>query len=296
MLRRLLRRVFLEDWSTKLIALGITLALWFGVVGLSKPMTSNLRAKLILRTPNDMELTSTPVQEVEIVVTGYKEKIDALRSKEISRDLIVALDLTDIKPGERVVQLSPETINIDLPSGVKLDEIQPSKIPLTLEKVEQREVEIRIETEGNPAEGFEVYYKTALPGKVRVRGPQSFVRALDSISTEKIEIEGKNADFSVQQATLNLVNPKITLIDSLVDINVRIGEKRVERAFSVQAKSDTGVKEASVVLFGPRSVLEKLRPDDIKLEMVKGDGPFPTPRMTLPTEIQSLIELRKVTP
>ena len=42
-LRRLFRRVFLEDWLLKLIALAITLALWLGVTGLRAPTTVRLK-------------------------------------------------------------------------------------------------------------------------------------------------------------------------------------------------------------------------------------------------------------
>ncbi|HNU09206.1 MAG TPA: hypothetical protein PKO33_15670, partial [Pyrinomonadaceae bacterium] len=40
----ILRKVFLEDWTMKLIALVITLALWFGVSGLREPKTERLRS------------------------------------------------------------------------------------------------------------------------------------------------------------------------------------------------------------------------------------------------------------
>jgi hypothetical protein len=36
---RLLRKLFLEDWGLKLLALAITIALWLGVTGQNKPVT-----------------------------------------------------------------------------------------------------------------------------------------------------------------------------------------------------------------------------------------------------------------
>src|SRR4051812_29273110 len=139
-LRRLFRRVFLEDWGTKLIALGISLALWLGVTGLRAPTTVRLKnVTLIPRISNDMEITNTPAQEVDIVVIGDKQRIDRLNV----RDLIVSVDLTDIKSGDRIVQLTPDTVNLDLPNGLKLVEIQPSKVAVRLEKVEEREIPVK---------------------------------------------------------------------------------------------------------------------------------------------------------
>src|SRR5687767_5274590 len=90
--RRLLRRIFLDDWLMKLIALVITLALWFGVTGLRTPSIERLRnVSLQLRISNDMEIINSPIQEVDLVVTGDKRKIEQIRRE----DLVVQLDLTN---------------------------------------------------------------------------------------------------------------------------------------------------------------------------------------------------------
>ena len=66
--RRLLRRVFLEDWLVKVIALLITLALWLGVTGLRAPTTARLKnVALNLRISNEIEVTNSPVQELSLI-------------------------------------------------------------------------------------------------------------------------------------------------------------------------------------------------------------------------------------
>lgn len=289
-LRRIFRRVFLEDWGTKLIALGISFALWLGVTGLRAPTTVRLKnVTLNTRISNDMEMTNTPTQEVDIVVTGDKRNIDRLTA----RDLVISVDLTDVKSGDRIVQLSPETVNLELPSGVKLDEIQPNKIAIKLEKVEEKEVEVKVETEGNVAEGFEVYGVTVLPTKVRVRGAESFVKSLDSVSTEKINIENLKDNHFARQIGLNLVNPKLTLLNTIVDVSFRIGEKRLERMFVVPVNTEAGTKNVSIVLLGGRSVLEKLRSEDLQVEIIKSETGEETPQVTLPEDLQNKVEIRK---
>lgn len=289
-LRRIFRRVFLEDWGTKLIALGISFALWLGVTGLRAPATVRLKnVTLNTRISNDMEMTNTPTQEVDIVVTGDKRNIDRLTA----RDLVISVDLTDVKSGDRIVQLSPETVNLELPSGVKLDEIQPNKIAIKLEKVEEKEVEVKVETEGNVAEGFEVYGVTVLPTKVRVRGAESFVKSLDSVSTEKINIENLKDNHFARQIGLNLVNPKLTLLDTIVDVSFRIGEKRLERMFVVPVTTEAGTKNVSIILLGGRSVLEKLRSEDLQVEIIKSETGEETPQVTLPEDLQNKVEIRK---
>ena len=287
--RRLLRRIFLEDWLTKVIALFITVALWLGVTGLRAPTTARFRSvPLNLRVSNNIEVTNSPVQEVDLVITGDKRRIDQLNP----RDLVVSLDLTDVTAGERTVQITPENVSVELPTGVRLEEIQPNKIAVKLEAVGEREVTVKAETEGAVAENYEIYSRTISPIKVRVRGPESFIKSLDSISTEKINLENRQEDFTVRQVALNLVNPKVTLLDTVVDVNFRVGEKRIERMFTIPIPGET--KSAAVVLYGGRSVLESLKPEDLQVEMVKTEAGETSLNLVLPPEIRGQVEIRKL--
>lgn len=288
--RRMLRRVFLEDRLIKAVALFITVALWLGVTGLRAPVTVRYRnIPLNLRVSNDIENTNSSVSEVELVITGDKRKIDSLDK----RDLIVSLDLTDVPAGERVVQMTAENVSLELPTGIKLEEIQPNKIAVNLETVVEREVMVRAETEGAVAEGFEIYNQTISPNKVRVRGPESFIKSLDSVSTEKINLENRQEDFTVRQVTLN-AKPKITFLDTAVDVNFVVGENRIERMFTVAAKNDAGNKTVGVVLYGGRSILESLKPEDLQVEVIKNEAGEVSPSLILPAEIQRKVEVRKL--
>lgn len=289
-IRRLLRRVFLEDWLIKVVALFITLTLWLGVTGLRAPTTARFRSvPLNIRVSNNIEVTNSPVQEVDLVVTGDKRKIDQLNT----RDLIVSLDLSDVPAGERTVQIAPENVSVELPNGLRLEEIQPNKIAVKLETVSERDVAVRAETEGAVAENFEIYDKIVAPNVVRVRGPESVVKSLDFIPTEKINLENRSEDFAVSQVALNVANPKITLLDTVVDVNFRIGEKRIERLFLVSAETEKGNKNVSIVLYGGRSVLESLKAEDLRVEITKTETGETTPHLILPAEIQGQVEIRK---
>ena len=288
--RRLFRRVFVDDWVVKALALAITFALWLGVTGLRTPTRERLRnISLAVRVSNDIEITNSPVQEVDLVVTGDKRKIDQIKRE----DLVVSLDLTDAQPGDRTVKISPENVNVELPTGIKLEEVQPNKIAVKLEQVEEREIAVKADTEGSVADGFEIYSETVLPNKVKVRGPSSFIRSLDSVSTEKINLENHQADFTAQQVGLNLINPKVTLIDTVVDVIFRIGEKRIERLFLVPVKTDNKTTTATVVLYGVHSVLDALRSENLQVEITNDVGENSL-RLVLPAEIQGKVEIRKL--
>lgn len=287
---RLFRKIFLEDWLTKLVALLITLALWYGVSGLRAPKTVRLRAvALNLQVSNDVEITNAPVTEVDIVVTGDKRKTEILNS----RDLTVLLDLTNIQPGDQMINLTPENVNLQLPSGVKLDEIQPNKIAVKIEAVEEREINVKAETEGNVPENFEIYDKTVTPAKVRVRAPSSYIKSLNFVSTEKINIENRTADFAEKQVALSVSNPKATLLDTAVDVYFRIGEKRIEKSFTVAVKTDEKTKNVKVTLYGAQSLLQNLDAEKLQISIIKNEAGTETAQVNLPEELQGKIQIKE---
>lgn len=285
-----MRRIFIDDWLIKLLALIITFSLWFGVTGLRAPITTRLKdVTLSPRVSNEMEITNDPAEEVDLVITGDKSKIAQINKE----NLVVSLDLTDIQPGERTIQLIPDTVSVELPTGVKLEEIQPNKIAVKLEKVEEREIPVRVETEGSVASGSEIYAYGVSPSNVRVRGPASFVRSLNSISTEPVAVENRERDFIAQQVPLN-VNPKIKVLDAAVDVTFSIGEKRIERLFAVPYQTENRFGIAHTILYGPASLLDRLPPESLRvIEETSPEG-RPLLKVTLPADIQGQVQVKSV--
>lgn len=290
-IRRLFEKIFIEDWMMKLIALIITLALWFGVTGLRTPTTERLKnVTLKIRVSNEMEITNSPVQEVDLVISGDSRRIDQIRRE----DLIVSLDLGDALPGERTVEITPENVNDNLPPGVKLEEVQPSKIAITLEKVEKREIPVRAVTENNLPEGYEIYSMTVAPKNVPLRGPASFINSIDYVSTEPIDLSEKQADFTAQQVPLKITNPKITVIDeSVVDVFFRIGEKRIDRVFIVPVSNLPGKRTATLVLYGPRTILNAIDSSNMEAQLVLNESGTESLQFALPAEIQSQVVIKR---
>lgn len=282
--KHLIRKVFLEDWGLKLIALVITLGLWYGVTGLSTPTTKRFTIPLNLNYSSNAQIVNAPLQEVEIEVSGDKRKVEQINRA----DLAASLDLTDVAAGDRVILLSPETVYVGLPQGVKLVEIAPSRIAVNLEAVEEKDLEVKSKTTGEPAPGYEVYSTTILPPNVKVRGPASIVRTLEYVQTDKIELTGKTEEFTAKQVSVVAPDPKAAVLNTFVDVVFKIGEKRIGRSFTIPITGSAG-KTATVTLFGPRTLLSKARPDAFKIEL-SGD----TPEVVLPPELQDIVEVKKV--
>ncbi|MGB7068729.1 MAG: CdaR family protein [Pyrinomonadaceae bacterium] len=289
-LKHIIRKIFLEDWMMKLVAVIITLALWFGVTGLSTPTTTRMSGiPLTLRFSSSTEITNSPIREVDIVISGDKRRIGQINKN----DLGVFLDLTDTPPGDRVVNLNPETVAIELPTGIKLDGIEPNKIAVRLEAVEEKEVDVHVETEGELPEGYEIYGESVQPQRVRVRGPASFIRLLTSVSTEKINLTGRTSDFTSRQTSIDVSHPKATVLETVVDVLMRIGEKRVEKIFLVPVK-DAHQRTATVVVYGAKSLFETVLPGDFVVEGASDVNGETTTRLTLPAALEGKVEIRSL--
>jgi len=286
-IKQILRKIFLEDWLTKLLALAITLALWVGVTGLSEVGSDRYKVPLVLRFADNAEATNQPIDQVEIRISGDKRRLQQIRDT----DLRVLVDLTAQPVGTHTLPLAPDTVSIPgLPNGIRLEDITPKRIVVRLEAIEEKEVSVRIETQGAVSQGMEVYSENVAPAKVRVRGPASYIRTLTSVPTERVDLAGKDADFIARQVRIApLSNENATQLESFVDVSFRIGETRVEKTFTVPITDSK--KRAQITLFGGRSLFDGVTAKDLSATLADGSE---EPRVVLPSGLDGRVEVRKV--
>jgi YbbR domain-containing protein len=225
------------------------------------------------------------------MLTGSRNKLDDLTSL----DLVATVDLSDQRAGERVLRLADKA-QITLPQGIKVDAFQPSAIPIRLEEILERQVEVEPKLEGKPADGFEVYSVYPNKGSIAVRGPASRVSALQKVSTESIWVGGHNESFTAANVALDVPDPKVDLLEPMVNVAIEIGERRIEKTFTnVAVTTANGDKvqpaTTSVTLLGIASFLQALKPDELKIVLAGADL---HPRLELPDALKGKIVLKSV--
>lgn len=220
---RWLRKVFLEDWGLKLLALAITVVLWLAVTGQNKPMTMRVSGvQLNFLRPEGLELSNELPSTVDVILTGSRDKLDRIGP----RDLIATVDLSDQKPGERILKLTLARVKMDLQEDVKIQGFQPATVPIRLEPIIEVPVEVEVKFEGKLPEGFEVAGVTVNPATIRLRGPAARVNALRRAITETVWLDGKKESFNLSNVEINIPDPKIEILDPSVDIHVNVSEKK----------------------------------------------------------------------
>lgn len=259
------RKIFLEDWSLKLLSLAIALVLWLVVTGQNEPVTAHVNVQLNFIRPQSLEISNDPPRTVDVMLTGSRNKLDDLTAL----DLVATVDLSDQQPGERVMRLAGKA-QIALPQGVKVDGFQPSVVPIRLEPIVERQVAIEPKLEGKPEDGYEVYAVRPSKGFVIVRGPESRVKALQKVITESIWLSGRKESFTASNLAIDVPDTKVDLLDPIVTVQIEIGERPVERTFSgVRVANSTSGQAPTwtITVSGPPSILDKLKREDLQIEL-----------------------------
>jgi len=289
---RIFRRVFVEDWTLKLLSLAITVTLWLVVTGQNKPLTTHANVQLNFIRPQSLEISNDPPKTVDVTLVGSRNKLDKLSAP----DLIATIDLTDQRPGERMIRLS-ERAQLSLPNGVRATAFSPTAIPVELEPIIEKQVPVEPRISGKPADGYEIYSTAANPVAVTVRGPAVHLTVLGKLPTETIWVAGQKESFTAANVAIDISDVKVEVLDPLVNVQVAIGERRIEKTFSnVHVVSQSGMnftpRVATVTIQGPASDLERLNSDGLKV--VLNDAL--EPRVDVAAVAQGAVVLKSISP
>lgn len=130
-------------------------------------------------SPPNLILVGDRQKEVRLYLAGPKSDIDSINPAQIS----AKIDLSKTEAGKQTFPITAE--NIKLPQDVKLMEVIPSSIELTLAEIEEREVVIKPQLVGKLPGGMRIISIEVVPEKVKVHSPVSAGKnkALNIITT-----------------------------------------------------------------------------------------------------------------
>ena len=292
------RKLVVDDWKLIVLALVITLGLWYAVTTQRTPATVHLPpVPLEFILPDNVEIGNDPPKAVEVTLEGSQSKLAEMNT----RNLIARANVSDLQPGDRVARLSDKNVEMDLPEGVRITEIMPRSVTLHLEPVVERRIPVEVRFEGEPPEGFRRLNVTVTPEEVRVSGPESHVQAIEKAYTETISLAGQRDSITLPQVAVDIPDHKVTPLDPTVAVRVEIAEEQtIRRIANVPARTAAGgpVTPAvvTVTLRGPRSIVESLRPEDVRIVVEAGPDGTPSPRLTLPPSAAGRVELVSTSP
>lgn len=293
-----LRALLFEDWGLKLLALLITMGLWYAVTAARAPATSRQRAvPLEFFLPTGVEIGNEPVDVIDVVLEGSQARLAEINA----RNLVARADVTQLGLGDRVLRLTERNVAMDLPTGVRIVDIAPRSVTLRLEPVVEREIPVEVRFEGQPPEGFELRGVQITPAALRVRGPESHVHAAERVYTETVTLEDKRETVTLPQTAVDVPDRKVTPLAATVAVRVEIVERQAERRFTnvpvlTFAGGQPAPAVASLTLRGPRSLVEALRNDDVRLVLEPREDGSALPRLSLPPNLAGRVDLVSTSP
>ncbi len=262
---------FTKNVSLKLAALLMALALW-RFVGTEQRAEMAFFVPLEMRGLSpDLVVLQSVVERVSVRVAGSRAQLAQVDSRQLG----VHVDLSGVKPGTSTFVISRDQFS--LPPGVEVTRVSPAEIPVTVEQLVTKVVEVDAVTVGQPLAGFRwVSEATRLdPSRVTVSVPESQAEGLRRIGTLPVELDGVKATFR-QRVAIDRSDPRVRSVqpDSVVAL-VAIDEALVERTFddlAIEVRNVAAGKQAvaeparaSVTLRGPASAVAALTSSEVSV-------------------------------
>jgi hypothetical protein len=257
-------RLLRGELPLRLASLALAAGLWFVIAG-RQTAERGLSVPVELRNvPRELELTGDAVNAVDVRVRASPGLIDSLDARKV----LATIDLAGAEEGEKIVQLTPDRIQV--PFGFRVVKITPSLLTLNLESTRRKTVPVRPRVIGRPAAGYEVSEVTSDPPQVRIAGPRSRVQEIESAFTEPVSVEA--ADRSVQESVnVGLDDPLLRLEGgSRVRVTAQVREAHETRVFEglpVIARgrpARLSPAHVTVVVTGPATQLAALEPAAVR--------------------------------
>jgi YbbR domain-containing protein len=130
-------------------------------------------------SPPNIILVGDKQKEVRLHLAGSKSDLDSINPT----DLNVKIDLSKAVPGRQTFLITGE--NLRLPKNVRLLDMVPSSMELTLAEIVEQEVNIKPQLVGKLPAGMKIIKIEVIPQKIRVLSPKADgkSKAVDVITT-----------------------------------------------------------------------------------------------------------------
>ena len=216
---RLLRNIWL-----KVSALMLAIVTWWSVqysIKTTEAFEYHIRLVLL---PNVVEKNISP-KRFAVTVSGPNETVKAFRN--VKHEYII--DLTKKREGKSLLRTIDRS-RIELLPKLTIKSLSHKNINIDLDLLVQRELQVEVDSVGNPAPGFDVIEKFARPSRVFLELPQEASENVSTITTAPINIT--DLSFTVVDRVA-LIHPldKTKRLPTFVDATIIIKPKIIERKY-----------------------------------------------------------------
>ena len=173
--------------TAKILALVLAAELWIYVMNeQNPPIDTTFTVPLEVRNLSEGLLLMDTPDSVRIKVRGPRSLVAGV----LPHDLKAYIDMKGLKEGRQTLKIYSIA-----PSSIEVLEINPDKLVLRAEALEQRQIPVELRITGSNSAGTVVAKATASVANAKVEGARNLVDAVDKV-VAVIDLTGKNADFT----------------------------------------------------------------------------------------------------
>ncbi len=255
---------FRRRLGAKLFAGACAFMLWL-FVNAGERETQVLPFPIELRNLPERSILTNP-DRVETVSVRLNGPGPLLASLDAKRSPIV-LDLSNVEIGADL-RLKVRDEMVRVPRGVRILDIEPSRVPVRLERLKRASIPVSLAPVGEPREGYKILTMKLSPEKVQVSGPASIVDRLTALETEPIDLTDLAAS---TQKTVGLVRAdQLSVKPDLVTVEVAVAPIVTTREFKRLAVEVRNVDRpfqlrpprVNLTVRGPQRVVQGLTLED----------------------------------
>ncbi|MDH4164367.1 MAG: CdaR family protein [Nitrospirota bacterium] len=214
------RRLFLENWQTKLISLVLSVTLWFYVTSKGKTEISFTVPLELRNIPQGLAVVGDVPATLEVRVQGQER---LLRDGNVGRKIAGTLDLSQAREGENTLRLSPDDIR--RPSGMSVTHLAPYDIRVSLERLIKRSVRLRPVFTGEPAGNLRVVSFSVTPPRITVEGPVRAMKGLTALPTLPIDVSGLSGRTTVKPR-IDYQGRPVKILDQDISVTLVVQKER----------------------------------------------------------------------
>jgi YbbR domain-containing protein len=203
----------------KLLALLLAIALWIAVAREPEVATSLSVPVDFKNMRDDLDIEGNLPDRVRLEVRGPSGRL----TRDNLSAVAVVLDLSDAQAGERTYSIRGR--NLNLPTGVVFYRAVPSQLTLHFDQLSFKEEPVQPVFVNEPS-GYRIASQQFSPVKVRIRGSQDRVRAIQLVKTDPMDLSDVSGEH-IFHTHLNVGDPQVRLLDAPSDITVRVKLEKI---------------------------------------------------------------------
>ena len=169
----------------KVVALLVACILWSVAQGFDAVKASIDIPIDVRNLPDDVVVVGQSVDTINMSIQGTRYAVRGMQASPIR--YVVSLD--GVKAGRRTITVTHDRLS-SLRRGAEVLAHSPDSVTFEVDAVVSRELRVRPDVVGEPAEGYHVVSVDVEPARVEIAGAQRSMRRLREIKTEVVDIGG----------------------------------------------------------------------------------------------------------